>query len=220
MVTGKASSEPSGDPRVRRTHAMLQRALIDLVDEQDLPRISVADVAETAGVSRSTFYDHYRDVHELAEAASTAMIDDVIDSLPAPGDRFSGPERDQPEPALRDFFANFAAHANLYRRLLGPQGSARVMDHIRRRTTAGIHFIRHPQDAADDAVRAADAPDTPHDVWAAFGAGALVGVAIDWLQRGCPGTPEELAALTFPLFDTLYGYDTQSSAPCVTLAPD
>jgi AcrR family transcriptional regulator len=188
---------------------MLQRALIDLVDQQDLPRISVADVAETAGVSRSTFYDHYRDVHELAEAASTAMIDDVIDSLPSPGDRFGGPERDQTE-ALRDFFANFAEHANLYRRLLGPQGSARVMDHIRRRTTAGIHFIRHPHDATDHAVRSVDAPDTPHDVWAAFGAGALVGVAIDWLQRGCPGTPEELAALTSPLFNTLDGYDTQS----------
>lgn len=209
MVTGKASSAPSVDPRVRRTHAMLQRALIALVDEQDLPRISVADVAEHAGVSRSTFYDHYRDVHELAEAASTAMIDDVIDSLPSPGDPFSGPEREQTE-ALRDFFANFAAHANLYRRLLGPQGSARVMDHIRRRTTAGIHFIMHPQDAADDAVGTSDAADTPHDVSAAFGAGALIGVAIDWLQRGCPGTPEEMAASTSPLFTALYGDDTQS----------
>ena len=209
VVTGKAGCQPAVDPRVRRTHAMLQRALIALVDDQDLPRISVADVAGQAGVSRSTFYDHYRDVHELAEAASTAMIDEVIESLPSPGDRFSGPERDSTE-ALRDFFANFAAHANLYRSLLGPQGSARVMDHIRRRTTAGIHFIRHPQDAADDAVRSADAPDTPHDVSAAFGAGAIVGVAIDWLQRGCPGTPEEMAASTSPLFNTLYGDDTQS----------
>jgi AcrR family transcriptional regulator len=219
VVTSKASSEPSGDPRVRRTHAMLQRALIDLVDEQDLPRISVADVAESAGVSRSTFYDHYRDVHELAEAASTAMIDDVIDSLPSPGDLSSGPEPEEAEVALRDFFANFAAHANLYRRLLGPQGSARVIDHIRRRTTAGIHFIRHPEEAADFAARSADAPDTPHDVSAAFGAGALVGVAVDWLQRGCPGTAEEMAALTSPLFNILDGYDAQSPSRCADAKP-
>lgn len=90
--------------------------------------------------------------------------------------------------------------------------SARVMDHIRRRTTAGIHFIRHPEQAADFAARSAHAPDTPHDVSAAFGAGAIVGVAVDWLQRGCPGTHEEMAALTSPLFNTLYGYDAQSQS--------
>jgi hypothetical protein len=35
------------------------------------------------------------------------------------------------------------------------------MDLIRRRTTVGIHFFRHREDAGDDAVVAADAPDTP-----------------------------------------------------------
>jgi hypothetical protein len=128
-------------------------------------------------------------------------------------------DTEEAEVALRDFFANFAAHANLYRRLLGPQGSARVMDHIRRRTTAGIHFIRHPEEAADFAARPADAPDIPHDVSAAFGAGALVGVAVDWLQRGCPGTPEEVAALTSPLFNILDGYDAQSPSRCADAKP-
>ncbi|MEV4577546.1 TetR/AcrR family transcriptional regulator, partial [Nonomuraea jabiensis] len=75
------------DPRVRRTQAALQRTLIDLVQDGDLSRISVADVAERAGVSRSTFYDHYRDVHELAEAACTTMIDDLIEAIPDPGVR-------------------------------------------------------------------------------------------------------------------------------------
>jgi AcrR family transcriptional regulator len=49
----------TGDGRVRRTHAALQGALIPLAEERDLSQISVADVAERAGVSRSTFYDHY-----------------------------------------------------------------------------------------------------------------------------------------------------------------
>jgi hypothetical protein len=31
------------------------------------------------------------------------------------------------------------------------------------------------------------------------GGGALIGVATDWLHRGCPRTPAEMADLTWPL---------------------
>ena len=58
-ITARKDGQPaSADRRVRRTQATLQRALIALVEEQDLSLITVADVAERAGVSRSTFYDH------------------------------------------------------------------------------------------------------------------------------------------------------------------
>lgn len=173
-------SHVTTDRRVRRTHAALQRALIDLVEGRELGQLSVADVAEQAGVSRSTFYDHYRDVHELAEAACTTMIDDLMATLPTLGTQ-----------SLVAFFANLADHAGLYRSLLGPQGSARVIDHVRRRTAATIHWAM--TDPSTESI------DIPHDVPAVFVAGALIGVAIDWLQRGRPHTPAEMAALTWPL---------------------
>ncbi|MGJ6969766.1 TetR/AcrR family transcriptional regulator [Streptosporangium sp. G11] len=111
---------------------------------------SVADVADRAGVSRSTFYDHYRDVHELAEAARTAMIDDLIESLPGPGPDSADAAQDATQ-SLLAFFANLAEHAGFYRSLLGPQGSARVIDHVRRRITAAAHT----------AVRQAGTGDVP-----------------------------------------------------------
>ncbi len=183
MVTAR------NDRRVRRTHTALQRALIQLVDERELSQISVADVADRAEVSRSTFYDHYRDVHELAEAACTAMIDNLIESVSALG-ADSAEQPGDPVRSLQSFFASLAQHAGLYRSLLGPQGSARVIDHIRRRLTTAIH-------AAACATTSDDTP--PPDVPAAYTAGALIGVAADWLQQGCPRTPEEMAALTCPL---------------------
>lgn len=201
MVTTRDSNVPTGDRRVRRTHAALQHALIQLVEEQDLAQLSVAEVAESAGVSRSTFYDHYRDVHELAEAACTAMIDDLIGSLSALG----------PDPAtrsLQDFFANLAEHAGLYRSLLGPQGSARIVDHIRRRITTATHLAACRATAGDTSPAGATSPiDIPQDVPAAFTAGALIGVAADWLQRGCPRTPAEMADLTRPLLTALHQAD-------------
>ncbi len=203
VATTKSSDTPSGDRRVRRTHTALARALIQLVEERDLSRITVADVAERAGVSRSTFYDHYRDVHELAEAACTAMIDELIGSLPAPGPETADPAPEATQ-SLEAFFASLAEHAGLYRTLLGPQGSARVVDHIRRRIAAAVYGRLHQITAGDLVGYSGPPSDIPHDVPAAFTAGALIGVAADWLQRGCPRPPAEMAALTWPLFSALY----------------
>jgi AcrR family transcriptional regulator len=225
VATSRASNTPSGDRRVRRTQAALARALLRLVEERDLSRIAVADVAELAGVSRSTFYDHYRDVHELAEAACTAMIDRLIESLPMPGLDADDPLAEAAA-SLEAFFASLAEHAGLYRALLGPQGSARVADHIRRRTAAAIEARLHEESTragagpAEPAARAGVRPSEPaarpgtpgdrgdsqdtHDVVAAFTAGALIGVAADWLQRGCPRPPSEMAALTWPLIAAVH----------------
>ncbi len=50
---------------------------------------------------------------------------------------------------------------------------------------------------------AADQADPPRDVPPASVAGALLGVATDWLQRGCLRPPRELTVLTEPLLSAL-----------------
>ncbi|MDY7090844.1 MAG: TetR/AcrR family transcriptional regulator C-terminal domain-containing protein [Actinomycetota bacterium] len=192
---------PASDRRVRRTHAALRGALIRLVEDRELSQISVADVAEGAGVSRSTFYDHYRDVHELAEAACTGMIDELVGVMTALG---GDPETGDPIESLQTFFTALGEHASLYRSLLGPQGSARVIDHIRRRMAAAGLMRSTGKPAAT--------PDDPHNVPAAFVAGALVGVATDWLQRGCAHTPSEMARLTWPILSDCH-FDAHAAAP-------
>ncbi|MFD5128940.1 TetR/AcrR family transcriptional regulator [Streptomyces olindensis] len=201
-TTNNSSSAPPGDRRVRRTRAALQGALIGLVEERDLSQISVADVVERADVNRSTFYAHYQDVHELAEAACTSMIDDMIGVVLAldPARATPSDAAEDPDPTLTAFFAHFAEHAGLYRGLLGPAGSARVIEHVRLRTAAAAHSSGQLP-ATDDALLpdTADPSGIPHNVHAAFVAGALIGVATDWLQRGCPRTPVEMTTLTKPL---------------------
>jgi AcrR family transcriptional regulator len=200
------SNAPAADRRVRRTHATLQRALIELVAEQDLSQISVADVVDRADVSRSTFYDHYRDVHELAEAACTSIIDELIASLTAidPAQANPSDPQEDPNPAVTAFFTHFAEHAGLYRSLLGPTGSARVIEHVRLRTIAAA-LLSPLLPAMDDNPdrEAAVSSDMRREVPAAFVAGALLGVATDWLQRGCPRTPRDMTVLTQPLLTAL-----------------
>ncbi|MFG1922490.1 TetR/AcrR family transcriptional regulator [Cryptosporangium sp. NPDC048952] len=184
---------PVKDPRARRSRRALEQALLELAATTDLTQISISDVTKNARVSRSTFYEHYVDVHDLAAAACTELFDDLVAGLPLadPGLVDVAKPVDNP---LVPVFTHFAAHAALYRSLLGPDGSARVMSHLLTRlrdaTRANLRF------AALASVRAPEpAPDDPLH---ALIAGAIVGTAVDWLRGHGPDTPEELAARVWP----------------------
>jgi AcrR family transcriptional regulator len=68
----------SADLRVRRTRALLQKALIELTTEKGFSDVTVRDITERAMVNRSTFYHHYLDKYDLLnQYIEEAMI--VID---------------------------------------------------------------------------------------------------------------------------------------------
>jgi AcrR family transcriptional regulator len=62
------------DLRVKRTHALLRRTLIDLIAEKGFDAVTVGDIAERAMVNRSTFYRHYPDKYALV----TRIIEDAV----------------------------------------------------------------------------------------------------------------------------------------------
>lgn len=47
------------DPRIVRTSRACQTAIVELAAERPISQVSVADLAERAGVTRATFYNHY-----------------------------------------------------------------------------------------------------------------------------------------------------------------
>jgi AcrR family transcriptional regulator len=56
------------DPRIRRTRQLLQGALRNLMQSNNIDEISVQDITEAATVNRATFYDHYTDKYALLDA--------------------------------------------------------------------------------------------------------------------------------------------------------
>ncbi|WP_311214729.1 MULTISPECIES: TetR/AcrR family transcriptional regulator C-terminal domain-containing protein [unclassified Arthrobacter] len=197
--SSSANDNPKpSDRRVLRTLKNLNEALLSLIEKYDLAEINVATIAEEAGVSRSTFYDHYQNVHQLAEVACTILIDELVESLPTPD---SDTVEQRGPQSLQAFFENLKDHAGLYSNLLGPQGSALVSDHIRRRITAAVRTgIENSSGAWPRDTR--PAPRVDDQVAAAFTGGALIGVALDWLHSGFPCMPEEIAAMTWKLMST------------------
>jgi AcrR family transcriptional regulator len=53
------------DPRITRTDQALAQAIVELAARQPVSRITVADLADQAGVTRATFYNRYASPLEL-----------------------------------------------------------------------------------------------------------------------------------------------------------
>src|ERR1700722_19465429 len=53
------------DPRITRTSHALAQAIVELAAQQPVSQITVADLAERAGVTRATFYNRYSSPLEL-----------------------------------------------------------------------------------------------------------------------------------------------------------
>jgi AcrR family transcriptional regulator len=191
-----AKNAAPADPRILRSRRSLEASLLTLIEHQDLSTLSIADVTREAGVSRSTFYDHYVDLHDVAESACTEMFEALLSETPV----FAVIADSEPGNPLVSLFGHVLTHRRLYTVLLGPDGSARVMAYLLHRMTIAIHVNRTPIER-DFSTHRDDPLESPHDVVAAFAAGALLGVVVDWLARECPGTPESMAAQAWPLMD-------------------
>jgi len=166
------------DPRPKRSQQALVDALLELLDERDLSDITPSDVAAGARVSRSTFYDHFTDVHALAVAACAEQFDRLL--AVAPTEMLD--DADGLRARLGLFFSHIQANKRLYVALLGSGGSVLVATHLRERLSSAIGEVAPPP--GQQAVSRSGAT---------FLAGGLVAVAQAWLEEEGEETAEELS---------------------------
>ncbi|HEX5542924.1 MAG TPA: TetR/AcrR family transcriptional regulator [Micromonospora sp.] len=179
------------DPRTRRTRESLRDAVRDLAFERELSDITMAQVAQRAGVNRATVYLHYPDldmlladaveeeVARLARAAALCPLEAPRDVAPQP---------------LVDLFEQVASDAVRYRRMLGPQGSPRCIARIREGLAAEL------QHRFEQGARPGGFEDVPVDLHAAYLAGAITGVITHWITSDRPAPAAEVALATWRLF--------------------
>lgn len=55
------------DPRIIRTRKSIVDALLTLMSEREIEKITVKDITETADVNRATFYHHFKDKQALLQ---------------------------------------------------------------------------------------------------------------------------------------------------------
>src|SRR5699024_8273603 len=69
--------ESSTDPRTRRTLALLERAMDQLLRTQSISQINVSELCRVSGIHRTTFYKHFSSVAEFATYTFSTLIEDL-----------------------------------------------------------------------------------------------------------------------------------------------
>ncbi len=163
------------DPRIIRTAQACAQAIVELASQRPVSQITVADLADRAGVTRATFYHHYSSPLEL-----------LIQVLYADLER--GHRREEARRAEGRYSA-----AQMLRLSTGD-----VADHVERFMAVYQHALHDP---ADDGVYEAlvrhftdyalafiarcahpDLPRTNHEVIAQFVAHGFAGAIKAWLS--------------------------------------
>ena len=65
------------DQRVRVTRNLLKNALVQLMQEQHIAKISIRAICEVADINRSTFYVHYTDQYDLLNKIQQEVLDNL-----------------------------------------------------------------------------------------------------------------------------------------------
>jgi AcrR family transcriptional regulator len=171
------------DRRVRRTRDALGDALVALMQEREFESITVADVLSRAGVSRSTFYAHFRDTDDL-------LLSDVEEFFEATANALSERGEDSERVApVRELFAHVLEMRAFLAALIV---SGRLHTNLE---LARGHFARGIERRLGELARARTLTAVQRAALGHAHAGALIALLLWWIRREPRESPAEMDEL-------------------------
>ena len=197
------------DRRSLRSQRALRQALAsELAESGDLSRINVASLTERAGLTRRTFYSHYRDIPDFINQIEDGLLAEIRERI----ELITAAQLPdlEPAPGSVELLRYLAANRDLIGALLGPGGDQA--------------FIKRIIDTAREAVvpRAQTgilglALGTFFDYYVTYVVSAEVGMIQRWFERGLTESPEAMArimtVLAFVRPGDLYGQPIDINVP-------
>lgn len=175
--------------RKLRTRNSLKEATLELVLEKGYDEVTIQDIVDRADLGRGTFYFHYRDKQDIL----WDIIQDGLGASMEEGDRRAAQEDDRT--GYIGYLVTFetaAKHQDLYRVMLGSQGSAlvtqRVADYLAAAMQQGI-----------EAGVYLNQFELPSEILAQYAVGALMRLTLWWLETPNDFTPRQMADIVFEL---------------------
>jgi AcrR family transcriptional regulator len=184
-MSGKAITAPprkarKTDRRVRRTRDVLGDALVELIREKPFADITVHQVLDRAGVSRSTFYTHYRDKNDLF----LGDVEDFFEMMAAYLMR-SGEVSHRVAP-VRELFDHVARVSDFYAALVA---SGKIHDTME---LGQGHFARSIEQRLSTLYPTSKGSPTQRGAIAYALAGALLALLSWWIDHGMKTSPAEM----------------------------
>ncbi|MBK0417727.1 helix-turn-helix transcriptional regulator [Leucobacter sp. CSA1] len=197
------------DPRQLRTRNKLRQTLHRLAAAKPISRVTVAEIARDAGVTRDTVYRHGSDpVQLLADFLGEELRALGAGAEPLPA--IAPPGRTVFDDGERELLEHITRHAAIYRNALCPRLIGPVRDILIDRLSEGLraHLDAHPEIAPAAAIPPETAPaatapppgggslddETRTRMLVAYAAAGTVAAIEEWLRAGDLDAPEAAAS--------------------------
>lgn len=176
--------ERKPDRRVRRTRALLRQGLAQLMGEKSVNEVTVTELVDLVDINRSTFYLHYRDIPHMLECVEQELYDQILHAME---ENLTGGFSGSNLPFLEDVFSILFANRDICAALLSPRGDIGFLHHIEEMLSK---YILTPLQRTEPERR------TEVAYRYAFCVAGGMGLIKDWLSRGCPESPQDMARRT------------------------
>lgn len=185
------------DRRIAKSREALRCAFISLLQEQGFDAVTINDLCATAGINRTTFYNHFKDKDQLL----SYFEQDVLKRLEAFQPRiaslgvaelFACSLTKRPPRALIDLFALLGSEGDLLHALLGDGGDpafSRALNEV-----VCVNIVRSVLHK-----KYREHPSVFVEYYISFYATAYLGVITRWILTGRRESAEEMARICMRL---------------------
>lgn len=111
-----------------RSKKLIRTAMIELLAEKDISKITVVDIIKRADLSRNTFYAHYQDVYAVIEELENEFLSEMNKYL---DEAIQNREFSEPLPMLQKFQRFIENSIKTNRLLLANQNAAAFCEKIK-----------------------------------------------------------------------------------------
>lgn len=167
---------PESNKRQKTKH-IIETAMVDLLAQQSFDQITTVRLAETAGISRSSFYTHYKDKYDMIEHYQNKLFHTF--------EYIFNKHADKKRDAILEVL-EYLEREPLLAALLSENGTKEIQNFLRNK----LHILL----SHDLKTRYSDRKMTPMELEYSniYLTHALFGVCQSWIAHGKKESPQEM----------------------------
>lgn len=184
-------NEETMDKRVYKTLTKIEKSMVTLLNVKSYDDISIKDICDESGISRGTFYQHYRDKDDFLFQYQKAMMKKGKRRLT----QIQFEERRQFFEHALNFWIN---EGELLLLLLRDNGAYIVHQAIKKNLQQNIEVRLVP------IMNTQALTNKEKYFLIIFMSNAVFGVLQDWVQRGRQESPKKISLMIDKVFNTVF----------------
>ena len=177
------NAEKKENRKSRYSKMVIRESLMELMKTQSILSVSVKDICDLADISRSTFYDHYKDQYDLLKQIEDETLAYFEDMLNRYKDKQTKKETGQMVEEMLTYIAN---NGNTIHVLLSENGDISFQKKLL------YHFVMHNQITKYFSENQNDETKSYYSVFMVHGA---IGLIQHWLKNNLAMPVPQLAKM-------------------------